>query len=77
MDPETGEILAEKGTVLIVVYLIDLFPHLEKELVLKLKVLYGGVLEEDVILQSIKIYAPNDEDEKVINVLVMRMLKMK
>ena len=30
---------------------------------------YGGVLEEDIILQSIKIYAPNDEDEKVINVI--------
>ena len=29
----------------------------------------GGVVEEDIILQSIKIYAPNDEGEKVINVI--------
>ena len=34
----------------------------------------GGVLDEDVILQSIKIYAPNDEDEKVIKLLQMLML---
>ena len=32
-------------------------------------------LEEDITIQSIKIYAPNDEDEKVINVIsVMRIL---
>ena len=29
----------------------------------------GGVVEEDIILQYIKIYAPNDENEKVINVI--------
>ena len=37
-------------------------------LVLKHQSLYGGVLDEDVVLQSIKIYAPN-EDDKVINVI--------
>ena len=26
-------------------------------------------MEEDITIQSIKIYAPNDEDEKVINVI--------
>ncbi|MFL6561300.1 MAG: DNA-directed RNA polymerase subunit beta, partial [Bacillus sp. (in: firmicutes)] len=29
----------------------------------------GGVVDEEIILQSIKIYAPGDENEKVINVL--------
>ena len=37
-------------------------------LVLKLIVHMVALLEEDVVLQSIKIYAPN-EDEKVINVI--------
>ena len=37
-------------------------------LVLKLKVYMVVLLDEDVLLQSIKIYAPN-EDDKVINVI--------
>ena len=54
---------------MIVVHLIELFPHLEKGIGFKTLSQVGGVLEEDITLQSIKIYAPNDEDEKVINVI--------
>ena len=28
-----------------------------------------ALLDEDIVLQSIKIYAPNEDDEKVINVI--------
>ena len=34
----------------------------------------GGVVEGDVELQSIKIYAPESEGERVINVMVMQIL---
>ena len=62
VDPETGEIIAEKGTVLDRRTLDRIIPALRKRmLVLKLLSLYGGVLDEDVVLQSIKIYAPNED----------------
>ena len=68
VDPETGEIIAEKGTVLDRRTLDRIIPALEKNVGFKTQSLYGGVLDEDVVLQSIKIYAPN-EDDKVINVI--------
>ena len=68
VDPETGEIIAEKGTVLDRRTLDRIIPALEKSVGFKTQSLYGGVLDEDVVLQSIKIYAPN-EDDKVINVI--------
>jgi DNA-directed RNA polymerase subunit beta len=68
VDPETGEIIAEKGTVLDRRTLDRIIPALEKSVGFKTQSLYGGVLDEDVLLQSIKIYAPN-EDDKVINVI--------
>ena len=54
---------------MIVVHLIELFPHLEKNVGFKTQSLYGGVVDEDVVLQSIKIYAPNEDGDKVINVI--------
>ncbi|MFZ0444264.1 MAG: DNA-directed RNA polymerase subunit beta [Bacillus sp. (in: firmicutes)] len=68
VDPETGEIIAEKGIVLDRRTLDRIIPALEKSVGFKTQSLYGGVLDEDVVLQSIKIYAPN-EDDKVINVI--------
>jgi DNA-directed RNA polymerase subunit beta len=68
VDPETGEIIAEKGTLLDRRTLDRIIPALEKNVGFKTQSLYGGVLDEDVVLQSIKIYAPN-EDDKVINVI--------
>jgi DNA-directed RNA polymerase subunit beta len=68
-DPETGEIVAEKGTVLDRRNLDKVIPYLEKGIGFKTIDQNTGVLEEDVILQSIKIYAPNDEAEKEINVI--------
>jgi DNA-directed RNA polymerase subunit beta len=68
VDPETGEIIAEKGTLLDRRTLDRIIPNLEKNIGFNTLSPYGGVVEEDVLLQSVKIYAPN-EDEKVINVI--------
>lgn len=69
VDPETGEIIAEKGVTLDRRTLDKIIPALEKNVGFKNFSPYGGVVEEDITLQTIKIYAPNDEGEKEINVL--------
>ncbi|MBP2242864.1 DNA-directed RNA polymerase subunit beta [Cytobacillus eiseniae] len=69
VDPETGEIIAEKGVTLDRRTLDKVLPYLEKNIGFKTVSLVGGVLEEDVTLQSIKIYAPNEDGEKAINVI--------
>ncbi|MGD6968843.1 DNA-directed RNA polymerase subunit beta [Rossellomorea vietnamensis] len=68
-DPETGEIVAEKGTVLDRRALDKVIPYLENGIGFKTYQQAGGVLEDDVVLQSIKIYSPNEEGEKEINVI--------
>ncbi|MED3548890.1 DNA-directed RNA polymerase subunit beta [Cytobacillus praedii] len=69
VDPETGEIVAEKGVTLDRRTLDRILPYLEKNIGFKSVSLVGGVLEEDITLQSIKIYAPNEDGEKIINVI--------
>ncbi|WP_102272409.1 DNA-directed RNA polymerase subunit beta [Cytobacillus massiliigabonensis] len=69
VDPETGEIVAEKGVTLDRRTLDRILPYLEKNIGFKTVSLVGGVLEEDITLQSIKIYAPNEDGEKIINVI--------
>ncbi|MGG3468834.1 DNA-directed RNA polymerase subunit beta [Neobacillus pocheonensis] len=68
-DPETGEIIAEKGLVLDRRNLDRIIPALEKHINFKNFNPVGGVVDEEITLQGIKIYAPGDENEKVINVL--------
>lgn len=70
VDPETGEIIAEKDTMIDRRTLDRILPMLEAGVNFQSHNPVGGVVEEDIVLQSIKIYAPNDADgEKVINVL--------
>ncbi|EIJ80027.1 DNA-directed RNA polymerase subunit beta [Bacillus methanolicus PB1] len=69
VDPETGEIIAEKGTTLDRRTLDRIIPNLEKNIGFATFSPAGGVVEEDIHLQTIKIYAPNEEGEKVINVI--------
>ncbi|WP_442597470.1 DNA-directed RNA polymerase subunit beta [Neobacillus sp. D3-1R] len=70
VDPETGEIIVEKGTVLDRRTLDKILPYLENNHVgYKSSQPVGGVVEEAITLQSIKIYAPYDDNEKVINVI--------
>ncbi|WP_462412552.1 DNA-directed RNA polymerase subunit beta [Neobacillus sp. Marseille-QA0830] len=68
-DPETGEIIAEKGTLLDRRNLDRILPALEKNINFRSYSPVGGVVEEDIVLQGIKIYAPGDENEKMINVM--------
>nr|WP_307428531.1 DNA-directed RNA polymerase subunit beta [Bacillus sp. V2I10] len=70
VDPETGEIIAEKDTLIDRRTLDRIIPNLESGVGFRKISPSGGVVEEDVTLQSIKIYAPIDsEGEKVINVI--------
>ncbi|SFF00888.1 DNA-directed RNA polymerase subunit beta [Alteribacillus iranensis] len=63
-DPETGEVLAEEGTILDRRTLDRLIPYLEENVGFKRYSVVGGVMEEtDLNVQSIKIYAPNDQEE--------------
>lgn len=68
-DPETGEIIAEEGTTLDRRNLDRILDQLESGVGFTTFNQVGGVIEEEVVLQSIKIYAPNEEGEKVINVI--------
>lgn len=69
VDPETGEILAEEGTLLDRRTLDRILPYLENNVGAKTVQLSGGVLDDDVNMQSIKIYAPTEDGETVINVI--------
>ncbi len=65
VDPETGEVLAEEGTLLDRRTLDKLIPHLEKNVGFRTARTSGGVLEEsDVDIQSIRIQAADDLDEE-------------
>jgi DNA-directed RNA polymerase subunit beta len=69
VDPETGEIVAEKGVTMDRRTLDKILPFLEKNVGFKNFSPYGGVVSEEVTMQTIKIYAPNEEGEKEISVL--------
>ncbi len=64
-DPETGEIIAEKGTVLDRRTLDQIIPHLEKGMAIKRFDPVGGVLEDEIAIQSVKVYDPNDEEKEI------------
>ncbi len=68
-DPETGEILVEAGTLIDRRVLDRLIPYLENGVGFKTVSKVGGVLEGDIQIQEIKIYAPNDESQKEIKVI--------
>ncbi|MDN4606539.1 DNA-directed RNA polymerase subunit beta [Sporosarcina highlanderae] len=69
VDPETGEILVEKDQLIDRRTLDRLLPHLEKGVGIQEISHVGGVLEEDITIQTIKIYAPKSEEKQVINVI--------
>lgn len=70
VDPETGEIIAEKGSILDRRTLDKILPYLEKGIGFKTFSPKDGVIDEDITYQCVKIYAPNDPDgEQIINVV--------
>ncbi len=65
VDSETGEILAEEGTVIDRRVLDKLIPYFEDGLSFERHNLNGGVIEdEDVDLQTVMIYSQKDGDEE-------------
>ncbi|MBM7580759.1 DNA-directed RNA polymerase subunit beta [Jeotgalibacillus terrae] len=68
-DPETGEIIAEKGTLLDRRNLDKLIPNLESGVGFMTYNQVSGVVEEDLKLQTIKIQVPNSEEGQEINVI--------
>lgn len=68
VDPETGEIIASKGDILDRRNLDQIIPNLENGVGFRTLRPADGVMEDSVLVQSIKIYAPNDE-EKEINII--------
>ncbi|MHC5278688.1 DNA-directed RNA polymerase subunit beta [Listeria kieliensis] len=68
VDPETGEIIASKGDILDRRKLDAIIPNLENGVGFRTLHPRDGVMEDEVLVQSIKIYAPEDE-EKEINII--------
>ncbi len=71
IDPETGEVVAEKGVLLDRRTLDRVLPYLENNVGFRKARTTGGVVgDEDIDLQSILIYSPDDlEGESVIQVM--------
>lgn len=69
VDPETGEILLEKDQLIDRRTLDRLLPHLENGIGFEEISHSSGVLDENITIQSIKIYSPKSEEKQVINVI--------
>ncbi|MFD1929740.1 DNA-directed RNA polymerase subunit beta [Sporosarcina siberiensis] len=69
VDPETGEILLEKDELIDRRALDRLLPHLEKGIGFEEISHAGGVLDESITIQTIKIYAPKNDEKQVVNVI--------
>lgn len=77
VDPETGEIIAEEGTLLDRRALDRILDNIEKNVGFRHVRASGGVVEdEDIELQSILIYAPDDQEgERTIRVIGNAMVE--
>ena len=69
VDPNTGEILAESGTVIDRRVLDRITPFLEEGVNFKTLSKVSGIIEGDILVQEVKIFAPNDESQKEIKVI--------
>ncbi|MDT4052010.1 DNA-directed RNA polymerase subunit beta [Staphylococcus arlettae] len=69
VNAETGEIVAEEGTVLDRRSLEEIMDVLEANANSEVFELEGTVIDEPVEIQSIKVYVPNDEEERTTTVI--------
>ena len=69
VNAETGEIVAEEGTVLDRRSLDEIMDVLEANANSEVFELEGTVIDEPVEIQSIKVYVPNDEEERTTTVI--------
>ncbi|OFS53335.1 DNA-directed RNA polymerase subunit beta [Staphylococcus sp. HMSC064E03] len=69
VNSETGEIVAEEGTVLDRRKLDEIMEVLETNANSEVFELEGTVIDEPVEIQSIKVYVPNDEEDRTTTVI--------
>ncbi|WP_199168427.1 MULTISPECIES: DNA-directed RNA polymerase subunit beta [unclassified Sporosarcina] len=69
VDPETGEILVEKDQLIDRRTLDKLLPFLSQGINSESIEHVGSILEEPMVIQTLKIYAPKSEEKQVINVI--------
>src|SRR5699024_8235933 len=69
VDPETGEILVEKDQLIDRRTLDKLLPFLYQGIHTESIEHVGSVLEELMVIQTLKIYAPKSEEKQVINLI--------
>ena len=69
VNSETGEIVAEEGTVLDRRKLDEIMEVLETNANSEVFELEGSVIDEPVEIQSIKVYVPNDEEARTTTVI--------
>ncbi|KAA1039395.1 DNA-directed RNA polymerase subunit beta [Macrococcus equipercicus] len=69
VDVETGEIVAEEGTVLDRRNLDNIMEVLENNANRKVYDLENGLLDEPVEIQSVKVYIPGDEEKRTTTVI--------
>lgn len=69
VNSETGEIVVEEGTVLDRRKLDEIMEVLETNANSEVYELNGSIIDEPVEVQSIKVYVPNDEEERTTTVI--------
>ncbi|ARD48159.1 DNA-directed RNA polymerase subunit beta [Sporosarcina sp. P37] len=69
VDPETGEILVEKDQLIDRRTLDKLLPFLSQGINTESIEHVGSVLDEPMVIQTLKIYAPKSEEKQVLNVI--------
>ncbi|CAM4144020.1 DNA-directed RNA polymerase subunit beta [Staphylococcus schweitzeri] len=69
VNTETGEIVVEEGTVLDRRKLDEIMDVLETNANSEVFELHGSVIDEPVEIQSIKVYVPNDDEERTTTVI--------
>lgn len=69
VDIETGEIVAEEGTLLDRRNLDQIIDVLENNANLKVYELENGLLDEPIEIQSVKVYIPGDEEKRTTTII--------
>ncbi|CAC6498181.1 DNA-directed RNA polymerase beta subunit [Staphylococcus aureus] len=69
VNTETGEIVVEEGTVLDRRKIDEIMDVLESNANSEVFELHGSVIDEPVVIQSIKVYVPNDDEGRTTTVI--------
>ncbi|GGK21441.1 DNA-directed RNA polymerase subunit beta [Caldalkalibacillus thermarum] len=70
VDPETGEIIAEAGQLIDRRTLDRIMPYLEKGIGMRKYKPYGGVIEDEITVQTIDVFSPReDESGEIVRII--------